>query len=592
MGMDRHVVIVGAGIAGLAAAWFLRSAGGPRLRITVLEGASRIGGKLHASEVAGVLIDSGAESMLARRPEGKELVEAIGLGDQLVDPGTTRSLILSRGELRPMPAGQVMGVPSDLAALARSGILSPGGLARVPMDQVLPPTLVNDDISVAEYIKARMGDEIVDRLVEPLLGGVYAGRADHLSLAATMPAIAAAARTERSLLRAAKDIVAAAPKDAGPVFTTLRGGLGSLPAALAEASGAQIRTGVMVRGLSRTQTGWRLVTGPTREEAMIEADAVILAVPGPAASRLLSHDVPTAASELAQIEYASMAIVTLAYPRDAFSALPEGTGYLVPPIEGRAVKAVTFSTSKWPHLADSTANSTGSFPTRSDADSMGSFPTRSDADSTGSFAGRSASDSAGGFVAHSAPDHGVDSVTGTVAGSGSRSTAGDAAESAGVSPSGSGRSSAGARGSVAGFVPGTRRVSGSDLVLVRCSIGRIGEEHVLQRDDADLVALAMAELVETVGVRGRPVDSRVSRWGGGLPQYNVGHNERIARVRAAVDVHPGLAVCGAAYDGLGIPACVGTARRAASRILEHLDPGGEWPHDGRHPGNQPAAQGT
>ncbi|GES25003.1 hypothetical protein Aple_079020 [Acrocarpospora pleiomorpha] len=557
MGMDKHVVIVGAGIAGLAAAWFLRSAA-PRLRVTVLEGASRVGGKLHASEVAGVLIDAGAESMLARRPEGKELVAAIGLGDQLVDPGTMRSSIFSRGELRPMPAGQVMGVPSDLAALARSGILSPGGLARVPMDQVLPPTLVNGDISVAEYIKARMGDEVVDRLVEPLLGGVYAGRADHLSLAATMPAIAAAARTERSLLRVAKDIVAAVPKDAGPVFTTLRGGLGSLPPALAEASGAQIRTGVMVRGLSRTQTGWRLVTGPTREEAMIEADAVILAVPGPAASRLLSHDVPTAASELAQIEYASMAIITLAYPRDAFSALPEGTGYLVPPIEGRAVKAVTFSTSKWPHLADSAA------------------------DSEGVFAGHFAVDSAGGFVAHSAPDHGADSVAGTVAGSGSRSTAGYAAESVGATP----------RGSVAGSVPGTRSVSGSDLVLVRCSIGRVGEEHVLQRDDADLVALAMAELAETAGVRGRPVDSRVSRWGGGLPQYNVGHNERIARVRAAVDVHPGLAVCGAAYDGLGIPACVGTARRAASRILEHLDPGGECHHDGRHPGNEPAAQGT
>ncbi|WP_155335003.1 protoporphyrinogen oxidase [Acrocarpospora corrugata] len=480
MGMDKHVVIVGAGVAGLAAAWFLRAQAGPGLRITVLEGAPRIGGKLTASEVAGVLIDAGAEAMLARRPEGRELVAAIGLADQLVDPGTTRSSILSRGELRPMPSGQVMGVPSDLAALAKSGLLSPGGLARVPMDQVLPPTLVDGDISVAEYITARMGDEIVDRLVEPLLGGVYAGRADRLSLAATMPAVAAAARTERSLLQAAKNIVAAGPKDAGPVFTTLKGGLGSLPPALAAASGAQVRTGVMVRGLSRTSTGWRLLTGPTRAEELVDADAVIVAVPAPAAARLLSRDVPGASAELAAIEYASMAIVTLAYPRDAFAALPEGSGYLVPPIEGRAVKAVTFSTTKWPHLA------------------------------------------------------------------------------------------------------------GSGLVLVRCSIGRVGEEHVLQRDDAGLVALAAAELAHTAGVQGPPIDSRVSRWGGGLPQYDVGHLDRIARARAAVDARPGLAVCGAAYDGLGIPACVGTARRAASRILEHLDPGGEWRHDGSHPATKSA----
>ncbi|WP_204043533.1 protoporphyrinogen oxidase [Acrocarpospora phusangensis] len=480
MGTDKHVVIVGAGIAGLAAAWFLRSEGGPRLRITVLEGGSRIGGKLHASEVAGVLIDAGAESMLARRPEGRELVASIGLADRLVDPGTTRSSILSRGELRPMPAGQVMGVPSDLDALAASGILSADGLARVPMDRVLPATPLDADVSVAEYVTARMGEEIVDRLVEPLLGGVYAGRADRLSLDATMPAIAAAARKERSLLRAAEDLVAAAPKNAGPVFTTLDGGLGGLPPALAEASGAQVRTGVMVRGLRRAPAGWRLVTGPTRDEAVVEADAVVLAVPAAPAARLLSHDVPAAAAELARIEYASMAIITLAYARDAAPSLPGGSGYLVPPVEGRAVKAVTFSTSKWPYLAE------------------------------------------------------------------------------------------------------------AGVVLVRCSIGRVGEERLLQRDDAELVALATAELAETAGLRGVPIDSRVSRWGGGLPQYHVGHLDRVARVFAAVAEQPGLAVCGAAYDGLGVPATVGTARRAASRILEHLGPGGEWQHDGRHPGERAA----
>ncbi|MEU7938075.1 protoporphyrinogen oxidase [Microbispora bryophytorum] len=459
----RHVVVVGGGIAGLAAALHLNRADAG-LRITVLEAAPRVGGKLHASQVAGVEVDAGAESMLARRPEGKELARLAGLGDDLVDPGTTRASVLSRGSLRSLPRQQVMGVPSDVVDLARSGVLSPAGLARVPLDQFLPPTLVTGDVSVAAYIRARMGSEVVDRLVEPLLGGVYAGRADMLSLDATMPRIAAVARTERSLLQATRSITAEAPADAGPVFTTLRSGLGALPAAVAKESCAQIRTGVTVRDLIRTPDGWRLVTGPTRDEEVIDADAVVLAVPARPASRLLRREVPKAAAELAAIEYASMAIVTLAYPRTAFPEPPEGSGYLVPPVEGRPVKAATFSSVKWPHLAEADRN----------------------------------------------------------------------------------------------------------VMIVRCSIGRLGEELVLQRDDAELTALALNEMAEIMGVRGLPLDTRVTRWGGALPQYDVGHLDRIARVRAAVAGQPGLAVCGAAYEGVGIPACVATARTAAKLVLEHL----------------------
>lgn len=460
------MVVVGGGISGLAAAWYLRQGTGERVKVTVLEGGARVGGKLHASEVAGMSVDAGAEAMLARRPEGVDLARAVGLGDDLVFPGTTRSAVYSRGALRHLPEAQVMGVPADLTELAKSGIISPAGLIRVPLDQILPPTLVRTDVSVAAYIRARMGGEVVDRLVEPLLGGVYAGRADRLSLEATMPQVAAVARAERSLLSAARHIVAEAPKNADPVFTSLRRGIGSLPEAVAKASGADVRTGVTVRELHRTEHGWRLVTGPVPRPEVIEADAVILAVPGPAASRLLKAEVPKAADELARIEYASMAVVTLAYPLDAFPEQPAGSGYLVPPVEGRPVKAVTFSSVKWPHLS-------------------------------------------------------------------------------------------------------------GDLLIVRCSVGRIGEEHLLQRDDAELVSLATAEMAEVMGARGLPVDTRVTRWGGGLPQYNVGHLDRVARVRAAVSGAPGLAVCGAAYDGIGIPACIGTARTAAARILDHLSHQGE-----------------
>ncbi|MFI7132502.1 protoporphyrinogen oxidase [Nonomuraea sp. NPDC050153] len=465
-GNRAHVVVIGGGISGLAAAWYLRQSGGKRVKVTVLDGASRIGGKLYASEVAGVSVDAGAEAMLARRPEGKELARAVGLGDDLVFPGGAGSAVYSRGVLRPMPKGQVMGVPADLTELAKSGIVSPGGLLRVPLDQILPATLVRTDVSVAAYIRARMGAEVVERLVEPLLGGVYAGRSDMLSLEATMPRVAAVARSERSLLTGARQLVEEAPKDAGPVFTTLRNGVGSLPEAIAKASGADIRTGVTVRELRRTGDGWQLVTGPVPRPEVIEADAVIVATPGPAAARLLKAEVPKAASELSRIEYASMAIVTLAYPIDAFPEPPASSGYLVPPVEGRPVKAVTFSSVKWPHLT-------------------------------------------------------------------------------------------------------------KDMVILRCSIGRIGEEHLLQRDDRELVSLAGAEMADVMGTSGLPLDTRVTRWGGALPQYNVGHLDRVARVRAAVAVQPGLAVCGAAYDGIGIPACVGTARTAAARILDHLSRRGQ-----------------
>ncbi|WP_285775539.1 protoporphyrinogen oxidase [Microtetraspora sp. NBRC 13810] len=468
-GNRLHVVVVGGGIAGLAAAWFLRQGGGDALRVTVLEGSPRVGGKLHATEVAGVSLDEGAEAMLARRPEGKDLVRMLGLSDELVYPGSTQASILSRGALRPMPKGHVMGVPSDLMALARSGVLSPAGLARVPLDQILPATRVSTDVSVAAYIRARMGSEVVDRLIEPMLGGVYAGRAETLSLHATMPMLATPARTERSLLNAARAI-AGAPKQTGPVFTTLRGGLGALPPAIAAASGADVRTGVTVRELRRVEGGWRLVTGPVPDPSVIEADAVVVATPAPSATRLLAADVPGASAELSRIAYASMAIVTLAYPRGAFPEPPAGSGYLVPPVEGRSIKAATFSTVKWPHLTEADPN----------------------------------------------------------------------------------------------------------LILVRCSIGRLGDEHELHRDDTELVALAMKEMSEVMGVRGLPRDTRVTRWGGALPQYDVGHLDRVARIRAAVAGAPGLAVCGAAYDGVGVPACVATAREAAARILDHLDPARQW----------------
>ena len=472
-----HVVIVGGGIAGLAAAFFLRD---EAVRVTVLEGSPRLGGKLSVSEIAGIAVDEGAEALLVTRPEGTALIAEAGLADQRADPGSTSSAIWTLGALRPLPRRQFMGVPSDMAELARSGVLSDEGVARAGQDLELPPTTRDGDVSVAGYVGERLGAEVVDRLVDPLLGGVYAGRSAELSFDATLPALAAASRRHASLAEAARSLLppqapgSAGTRAGGPVFTTLTGGLGVLPDYLAKVSGAEVRTGAMARELMPNGRGWRLTVGSAAAPGQVDADAVILAIPARPAGRLLAG-VPGASAAVTafgQIRYASMAIVTLAYPRSAFPAPGLAglgwSGYLVPAVDGRAVKAVTFSTVKWPHLAGASASQDGA------------------------------------------------------------------------------------------------------LEIVRCSVGRIGEEALLQHADDELAALAAAELAAATGVRGGPVATRVTRWGGALPQYTVGHLDRVAAIRATVAAQPGLAVCGAAYDGVGVPACVATARAAAGQVLAFL----------------------
>src|SRR6204780_121317 len=187
-GAQPHVVIVGGGIAGLAAAFFLRD---EAVRVTVLEGSPRLGGKLSVSEIAGVGVDEGAEALLVTRPEGTALIADLGLSDQRVAPGTTSSAIWTLGALRPLPRRQFMGVPTDMAELAQSGVLTDEGLARAREDPELPPTVRDGDVAVARYIGSRLGHEVVDRLVDPLFRGGYARRAAGMSLDAPPPAPAA-----------------------------------------------------------------------------------------------------------------------------------------------------------------------------------------------------------------------------------------------------------------------------------------------------------------------------------------------------------------------------------------------------------------
>ncbi len=452
----RRLVVVGGGISGLVAAWRLVQKAGPATEVLVLEASPRVGGKLLTGEVGDVTVDLGAESMLARRPEAVGLLAELGLDEDVVHPRASAASVLSRGVLHPLPAGTVMGVPVDRSRLSGlAGILDAEEVARAGQERTREAFRLTEDIDVASWVSFRMGRAVVDRLVEPLLGGVYAGNSDRLSLQATVPALWQRARAGRPLLESQPTPT----QTGGPVFAGLRGGVGRLPLILAERlekAGAQVRTGVTVRGLSRTEDGWRLETGPAPSPEFIEADGVILALPAAPTARLLAEAVPVAARELGGIETASVAVVAAAIPRAQLDGLT-GTGLLIPPVENRQIKAATFSSNKWRWVSDET-----------DAQHL----------------------------------------------------------------------------------------------IVRLSLGRAREEAVLQKDDDELAAVAVAELNQVIGREVRPDRTQVMRWGGALPQYEVGHLDRVQRIREAVAGVPGLTVCGAVYDGVGIPACIAAADRA------------------------------
>jgi oxygen-dependent protoporphyrinogen oxidase len=307
---------------------------------------------------------------------------------------------------------------------------------------------------------------VTDKLVEPLLAGVYAGHSRAISAQAAVPSLYAAGLAGASLLAAARDAVAGAQaSEAGarPVFATLVGGIGSLPGLLADAlasRGVEIRTGTTVRRLGGQPGAWTLVTGPTIDEVRETFDRVLLATPAAPTARLLAAVAPDSAAALAAIEYASMAIVTFAFPGGVAGPFADSSGFLVPPTEALTIKASTFSSAKWPWLVS---------------------------------------------------EH-------------------------------------------------------PHLTFVRASVGRHREEATLQQPDAELARVALGDLAAVLGVPlPEPVDVHVQRWGGGLPQYAVGHRTLVDRARAGLPAT--LEAAGAAYDGVGIPACIGSGRAAARRLL-------------------------
>ncbi|MGH3762114.1 protoporphyrinogen oxidase [Actinophytocola sp.] len=456
-----NTVVIGGGIAGLTAAYRLRTRLGPEARITLVEQAGRLGGKLRTVDLAGTPTDVGAEAFVLRNPAAVELVEELGLTDRLIHPRRAAATVRAAGRTVPLPRRTFLGVPADPEEVRP--VLSDAAAERVAAESSLPPLEITDDAPVADVLADRFGRELVDRLVEPLLGGVYAGRADRLGLRATMPALVDALGPAGGSLTAAAARVLGEPAAADkPVFGALRGGMAVLVDELAHRARADTRLGRPVRELRRGTDGWRLEIGSPGRAEVLHADAVVLAVPPPAARRLLTDAVPAAAAAYAGIEVGSMAVVSMVLPDGV--RLPDTSGVLLAVGERHAdgtpftAKAFTHTSVKW----------------------------------------------------------------------------------------------------------------GGAPVRVRASIGRVGDTELLRRDDADLLDAVRADLRELAGVDEAPIEATVTRWGGGLPQYGVGHTASVSAIERAVAEVPGLAVAGAALRGVGIPACVDSARAAADRVTRHL----------------------
>lgn len=334
-----RIGIVGAGIAGLAAAHEVLQQGHTPV---VFDADARVGGKLRTEPFADALVDLAPDSFLARRPEAVQLCTELGLRDRLVPPAATHAYVYARGRLREMPKGLVLAAPTDMGALARSGILSGWGMARAALEPYLPGSPLRDDEALGAVTRRRYGDEVTEKLINPLVGGINAGDVDHLSIDTVAPQIAAAARKDRSLVRALRG-TPAPPTSNDPVFLTLPGGLEGLVEALVKEladGGGELHRGDPVTSITATQ-----IASPSGTH---DVQGIVLATPTYVSAPLVEPLAPGVASALGSVPYASVAMALLAYdtPRRL-----DASGYLVPRTEGLLLTAASWASSKWAHLA-------------------------------------------------------------------------------------------------------------------------------------------------------------------------------------------------------------------------------------------------
>ncbi len=453
----RHTVIIGGGITGLATAFHLQRTGG--VAVTLIESGSRLGGKIASRHENGFLIEGGPDSFIARKPATVELCRALGLQDELIgtSPAEHSTYVLSKGRLHTFPDGVV--------PFLKTGLISWPGKLRMAAEMLIPASHEEGDESLAGFVRRRMGAEALDKMVGPLLAGIYAADPAHLSLQSTFAMLPEMERKYGSVLRGylvqkwrRRNAKKAAPRKSPSMFMTLKGGLQILVESLILHLGtADIRLNTRVLAVMPVGDHYEILL---HDGSHLKADDVVFATPAHVTANMLQDLDPKLAEQLRNIRYVSTATVSLGFRRQDLKRPLDGYGFVVPHQEGRLITACTWSSAK--------------------------------------FAGR-------------APE---------------------------------------------------------EYVLVRVFIGGARNEQVAEQDEAILVEIARNELRATMGIDAPPVISRAYRWQKGNPQYEVGHLARISEIERLAAHHPGLHLAGAAYRGAGVPDCVESGIRVASRIAE------------------------
>jgi len=472
----RTVVIVGGGISGLATAYALlerASTAGLSLRCTLLDAGSSWGGKIVTHRVGEIVTEAGPDSFLSQKPAGLELCAKLGLADQLINTNETgkKACVLYKGRLHDLPEGLLSFVPTQLKPFLRSGLFTWTGLLRMGLEIAVPPGPSTGDESLAGFLRRRFGIQAYERVLEPLMAGIYAGDAEQMSLRATFPRFFELEQQHSSVVRGMMEAKKMAlPASSGQprrtMFVSLKNGLGDLVTALTQRlteQGVELQLGTRVEAIRvrSHELGRWMYDLILQDQSAISAESVVLATPAHVSADLLRPLTPIAGGLLDLIPYASTATIAMAFPRAMVSGV-EGFGFIVPRAEQRDLIAATWTSLKWPHRAP------------------------------------------------------------------------------------------------------------ADQLLMRGYVGGVGREDILQLDDAALTAKVRTELAALCGIRAEPSYTEVNRWWKAMPQYTLGHLDRLAQLDAAVSRYPGLVLTGAGYRGVGIPDCIRDGATAADRVVQDL----------------------
>lgn len=473
------IAIVGGGIAGLSAAYYLSKQAresGRQIDIVLLDSADYWGGKIKTVVEDEFVVEGGPDAYLVTKPELRALARELGLEHDLqgTNPEFTQTFILNRGELEPIPTGLTMTIPTEFGPMLKTKLITWPQKIRMGLDFIIPPNKKNSDESLAGFISRRLGRAAYEWLVGPLLSGIYAGDGDRLSLQSTFPSFremeiehgglikgALALRAKRAAMAIQRAISSngAGKKRPTSIFESPRSGLASLVDAIVdqlEAAGLELRLSTPVQKVTQTETGYKL---ELKDKDDLDVDGLVLATPAYVSGTLLNEIAPTLAGELGKIEYVTTATVSLAYLKEELPTKLKGYGYIVPQQEDSKVLACTWTSSKW----------------------QGRAP--------------------------------------------------------------------------------------QQYALLRVFIGRIQDAHTLPHEPAELIEIAREELLKTMHIKAKPLNSWVFRWEKAMPQYNLGHPERLQRIATALEAFPNLALAGNGYRGIGMPDCIHTGIDAAEKIM-------------------------